>query len=297
MDILVDDIVNIRKKEMERELIASLAGTYTVNFKFAETFSPIKDYQYYDRYFSEAKEVVFLIENSKNKISLLHLLYVAENMVIKHWRQDWIYENREFLSLTKDHEWKKVEISEEKARGTWTQKVYQVDDCPRYEGYGTWVHVDGRHFWESSADAALPRREITIRNDYNLLRRFSHIEIFDNGDWMIEQDNQKILRSEDGKEETLICHEKGIETFTTQDYDASFAENWWEQKKDFWGIVKEIWLDFISKNEKVKITNDEKMYMAQFSLADQFTGEDFDEAAATKAVIELLARHVEGFTA
>lgn len=297
MDILVDDIVNIQKREMERELIASLAGTYKVNFKFAETFSPDKDYQYKDRYFSEAKEVVFLIENSKEKVSLLHLLYVAENVVIKHWRQDWIYENREFLSLTKDHEWKKVLISEEKAKGTWTQKVYQVDDCPRYEGYGTWVHVDGRHFWESQADAALPRREITIRNDYNLLRRFSHIEIFDNGDWMIEQDNQKILRSEDGKNEKLICQEKGMETFTVQNYDASFAENWWEQKKGFWGIVNDNWMNFISENQEIKITEDEKLYTAMFGLAEQFTADKFDESAATKAVRELLAEHVAGFVA
>ena len=228
---------------------------------------------------------------------MLHLLYVAENVVIKHWRQDWIYENREFLSLTKDHEWKKVLISEEKAKGTWTQKVYQVDDCPRYEGYGTWVHVDGRHFWESQADAALPRREITIRNDYNLLRRFSHIEIFDNGDWMIEQDNQKILRSEDGKNEKLICHEKGMETFTAQNYDASFAENWWEQKKGFWGIVKDNWMNFISENQEIKITEDEKLYTAMFGLAEQFTADKFDESAATKAVRELLAKHVAGFAA
>ena len=26
-------------------------------------------------------------------------------------------------------------------RGQWTQKVYQVDDSPRYEGSSTWVHL------------------------------------------------------------------------------------------------------------------------------------------------------------
>jgi hypothetical protein len=296
MEILVDDIVNIRKKELERKLISSLAGNYKVSFKFVDTFAAIEDYQYPDRYFSEAKEVVLLLENSENKISLLHLLYVADNVVIKHWRQDWIYENREFLSLVKDHEWKKTQISEEKAKGTWTQKVYQVDDCPRYEGYGTWVHVDGRHFWESEADAALPRREITTRNDYNILRRFSHIEIFDNGDWVIEQDNQKILRKEDGTEK-LICLERGLETFTTQDYDASYAEGWWQQRKDFWMTVQNIWLDFIASNQRIVITEDEKLYTDQFKLAEQFVGEQFEEAAATKAIRELLAQHVEGFTA
>lgn len=294
MEILVDDITNIKKKELERDLICSLAGNYKVDFKFVDTFAPNKDYQYPDRYFSEAKEVVLLLENSKDKISLLHLLYVAENVVIKHWRQDWIYENREILSLVKGHEWKKTQISEKQAKGTWTQKVYQVDDCPRYEGYGTWVHVDGRHFWESLADAARPRRDVTTRNDYNILRRFSHIEIFDNGDWIIEQDNQKILRDENG-EEKLICLEKGLETFTRQDYDSSYAVGWWEQKKNFWQTVQKIWTDFIDSNEKIKISDDESLYNAQFKLADQFTGDQFDEAAAQKAIRELLAKHLEGF--
>ncbi|MDD3772051.1 MAG: hypothetical protein PHC38_05265 [Weeksellaceae bacterium] len=295
MEILVDDIVNIRKKELERKLIRSLAGNYKVSFKFVDTFATSEDYQYPERYFSEAKEVVLLLEDSENKISLLHLLYVAENVVIKHWRQDWIYENREFLSLVKDHEWKKIQISEEKARGTWTQKVYQVDDCPRYEGYGTWIHVDGRHFWESEADAALPRREITTRNDYNILRRFSHIEIFENGDWIIEQDNQKILRTESSEE--LICLEKGLETFTTQDYDSSYAEGWWQQRKNFWMLVQTIWMDFIAANKAIKITEDEKLYTEQFKLAEKFTGENFDEVAAQRAIRELLSKHVEGFVA
>lgn len=296
MEILVDDILNIKKKELARKLICSLAGNYKVNFKFAETFAPDEDYEYHDREFSEAKEVVLLLENSEDRISLQHILYVADKMVIKHWRQDWIYENREFLSLAKDHEWKKIQISEEEAKGTWTQKVYQVDDCPRYEGRGTWIHADGRHFWESSADAALPRREITKRSDYNLLRRFSHIEIFDNGDWVIEQDNQKILKNLDGSEK-LICLERGLETFTAQNYDASFAEDWWNNKKDFWSIVQKTWLDFIAENDRIKITEDEKLYMEQFKLAEKFTAENFDETEATKAIRELLSQHVEGFTA
>src|SRR5690606_25353495 len=120
-----------------------------VTFEFAETFSPNKDYQYHDRKFDSGIEYVFIVEETDTKIALQHILVVNDTFIVKHWRQDWVYENTEVLTYHKDNEWRKVKLSPEQAKGTWTQKVFQVDDSPRYEGYGTWIHVDGRHFWES----------------------------------------------------------------------------------------------------------------------------------------------------
>lgn len=296
MEILMDNVVT-QKKELERELIKSLAGNYSVSFKFAETFSPISDYEYHDRHFSQAKEVAFILEESEDFISIQHILYAGPHM-IKHWRQDWHYENRELLVLESGHTWKKIILTPEQAEGTWTQKVFQVDDCPRYQGYGTWVHVDGRHFWESTADAALPRREITTegRTDYNVLRRNSHIEVFENGDWILEQDNEKIFRSPEG-EDTLICEEKGMDKFTAKKYDNSKAMNWWEERKEFWAVARQEWLDFIAKNDRVEIQDDEGLYMAQFALAEQFKGKDFDEEKVKYATRSLMEKHVKNFTA
>lgn len=291
------DISVQSKKELERELIKSMAGNYKVSFKFAETFAPDPNYEYGERHFSQAKEVAFIIEETENKISLQHILFVGKHQ-IKHWRQDWIYENRELLQLVKNHHWKKMELTPEQAKGTWTQKVYQVDDCPRYQGYGTWVHIDGRHYWESTADAALPRREINTagRTDYNVLRRHSHIEIFEDGSWLLEQDNEKINKLDNG-EEALICWEKGFERFTPKTYDASKIMNWWDEQKEFWSEVRNIWNDFIDNNEEVVVQEDEKLYMTQFELAKKFSGDQFDSAQAQKEIRELMAEHVAGFTA
>lgn len=285
------------KKELEHKLIKSMAGTFRVSFKFAETFAPDPNYEYYDRHFSQAKEVVFILEETENKISLQHILYVGK-FQIKHWRQDWIYENRDLLTLVKNHEWEKIQITAEQSRGTWTQKVYQVDDCPRYQGYGTWVHVDGRHYWKSTANAALPRREILTagRTDYNVLRRHSHIEIFTDGGWILEQDNEKIHRSETG-EETLICMEKGLDKFTVKNYDPSKVMNWWEEQAAFWGEVRQIWDHFMDTQDRVKLIDDEKLYMAQFELAKAFSGDNFDAEKAKKAIRSLLEVHVENFKA
>lgn len=276
-------------KELERQLIKSLAGNYRVNFKFAETFSPITDYEYHDRYFSSAKEVVLLLKETDDLISLQHILYVGQD-VIKHWRQDWIYENREFLQLDKGHHWKKTRISAEEAKGTWTQKVYQVDDAPRYEGYGTWIHADGRHYWESTADAALPRREITKRSDYNVLRRHSHIEIFEDGSWVIEQDNEKINRTGEGDQ--LICWEKGMETFTPKSYDASIATNWWKENESFWRDVRDVWQELRENSNSIQVQEDAALYMAQFELSKQFSGANYASARSIAEIKNLLGRYV-----
>ena len=51
-----------------------------------------KDYRSY------ALEFALPIINEKKKISIQHLLVVGygkEKMIVKHWRQDWIYQNRD----------------------------------------------------------------------------------------------------------------------------------------------------------------------------------------------------------
>lgn len=294
--VVVADEQTGSQKELERKLIKSFAGNYKVSFKFAETFAPDMNYEYHERKFSQAKEVVLLIEETEDKISLQHILFVGTH-VIKHWRQDWLYENRDLFKLIKNHDWKKVQLTAEEARGTWTQKVYQVDDCLRYEGFGTWVHVDGRHYWESTADAALPRREISKRSDYNVLQRHSHIEIFEDGSWVIDQDNQKIIRSADEKKDTLLCMEKGLETFTPANYDPSFAKEWWKGQQEFWADVREIWSEIIDSKDQINVSKDEDLYMAQFELAEKFSKENYNREKATAAIKSLLEKHVEDYKA
>lgn len=280
-------------KTLEKELIKSMAGNYRVSFKFAETFSPIKDYQYADRHFSSAKEVVLILGDLEHKISLQHILYVG-NHLIKHWRQDWLYENDVVWDLVKNHHWKKRILDPEEVRGTWTQKVFQVDDAPRYEGLGTWVHVDGRHFWESTADAALPRREISTagRTDYNVLRRHSHIEIFEDGSWILEQDNDKIHRDTDGQE-NLICMEKGLETLKPKSYDATKVTEFWQKQENFWADVRLIWEDIRNHQDEIIIKDDEGLYKTQFELASQFEGAAYDKKKSHEAIKSTLANHLQ----
>ncbi|MBK6986681.1 MAG: hypothetical protein IPH32_18965 [Bacteroidetes bacterium] len=183
------------KLDQDRESIKAMAGVYKVTFDFAETFAPDTAYKFHDRYSEHGIEQVSLVEETPTKIVLQHLLIVNDSTIIKHWRQDWVYENKEIYNFYTDNEWRKTTLTAEQAKGTWTQKVFQVDDSPRYESYGTWVHVDGKHFWEGTNDSPLPRREYTKRKDYNVMRRHIRMEIFKDGAWAYEQDNEKIIRA------------------------------------------------------------------------------------------------------
>lgn len=274
------------KKEQDRKAITAMEGCYKVTFDFAETFSPDTAYEYYDRYHSEGTEYVFVITDEPNMIQLQHLLIINDSTIIKHWRQDWLYEETTLLSYDGDNVWKTTEYKPEEVKGTWTQKVFQVDDSPRYESKGTWVHVDGKHYWEGTADAPLPRREYTKRADYNVVKRHSRMELTENG-WFLEQDNEKIKRTADGDQ--LICHEKGMESFTTGDYNCQPAITWWENNKDYWANVRDAWGEVFDENPEMKFENkvDNKvLWQKLYGLADEVATADNSEVKQqVKAVI------------
>jgi hypothetical protein len=239
------------KMEQDRTAILSMAGCYEVTFHFAETFSPIPDYKYFDRYTSRGIEYVFVLEDKGPFISLQHLLVMSDSVIIKHWRQDWVYEETALLSYDRDKTWRKVHYTPEQVKGTWTQKVFQVDDSPRYESKGTWVHVDGKHYWEGTGDSPLPRREFTKRSDYNVLRRHSRMQLAADG-WFLEQNNEKILRDAGG--DKLICQEKGMERFTVGNFDCTPAIRWWEENKHYWQQVRTAWNDVFERHEVLTLT-------------------------------------------
>src|SRR5690554_631599 len=85
------------KKEQDRKSILAMEGCYKVTFDFAETFSPDTGYVKYDNYSSHGIEYVFAIENEPDFISLQHILVVNDTFIVKHWRQDWLYENQTIL--------------------------------------------------------------------------------------------------------------------------------------------------------------------------------------------------------
>ena len=166
-----------KKKKADINAIKSMCGCMDIKFEFAETVSPQKDYEFYGNYLSGGRELAFVVEETPDKLVIQHILVIMDTMIVKHWRQDWIYEGEEIFMYDKDQRWIKKTLSKKERKGKWIQKVYQVDDSPRYEGIGSWVMVDGKTYWESIADAPLPRREYSKRKDYNVMKRGNRHEI------------------------------------------------------------------------------------------------------------------------
>ncbi|WP_316798945.1 DUF6607 family protein [Pedobacter frigidisoli] len=259
------------KLEQDRQAIRSLAGFYKVNFNYAEVTSPNPVYQFSKPYKSHGNEWAEIIVDEPKRIVIQHMLAINDSTVIKHWRQDWTYEDPEIMLYTQDNAWKKIALTPADVKGKWTQKVYQVDDSPRYQGYGTWSHVGGHDAWESETDSPLPRRESTTRNDYNVLNRGSRISITKEG-WMFEQDNKKVLRTAKGDQ--VLAVEKGYEEFTKIDPKKfDYARKWWDSQKTYWADVREVWADLAKSTRsdfKVQTkANGKLLYETLFTLGDE----------------------------
>lgn len=246
------------KKQQDITAIKSMCGCYEVSFNFAETFSYSKDSSYVpsSTKHDTGMEYVELIQDDENKISLQHILIVDAGdgtpYIIKHWRQDWEYENTDFYMFDHDNKWKYTNLPKEKVAGQWTQKVYQVNDSPRYSGTASWIHLDGKSYWENTTPAPLPRREYTKRNDYNITVRTNRHEIVPTG-WIHDQDNEKVIR-EEGKEDVLLAREKGTNYYVkVAENKCESAKNWWKDNADTWAMVRSKWEEVLSQKKDLHL--------------------------------------------
>ena len=284
-----------KKKKQDREAIKSMCGCYEISFNFAETFSPNKEYKFHDNYISGGLEWVELVEDEKNKISMQHLLIVAPKTIVKHWRQDWLFENTSLYAFDGNRTWKHMELSQADVKGQWTQKVYQVDDGLRYEGSASWIHVDGKHFWEATSDSPLPRREFSKRSDYNVMTRVNRHELTDYG-WVHEQDNDKVLRA-DGNDDVLIAQEKGYNTYTkVPDEKCKDAQDWWTKNQHYWSDVRKVWDDIYAAKSTLAFkgkVDDKIMFQKLFALGDEVVAsvETYNSEAVQKQVADIISAY------
>lgn len=260
------------KKTKDQTAIKEMCGCFEVTYNFAETFNYSKDttYKPSKNKISSALEWAGLVIDDKNKISIQHILQVgnpAKPMIVKHWRQDWLYQNTNFYMYNGDNNWTFQQKAKKEVKKQWTQKVYQVDDSPRYEGSGTWVHLNGKSYWESTTTAPLPRREYTKRSDYNITLRGNRHEITNYG-WVHDQDNSKVIR-EAGKEDVIIAKEKGYNTYKrVPETRCKQAKYWWTTNNSKWQLVRNKWDNIFNKNKnlslKAKVDN-KPLYKHLFS--------------------------------
>jgi hypothetical protein len=261
-----------------------MCGCFDVTFNFAETFnySEDKNYKPSDVKISKGLEWAELVTDNKDKISIQHLLIVGPKQrqsIVKHWRQDWLYQNTDFYVYNGDNNWKYISKPRSEVKKQWTQKVFQLDDSPRYEGSGSWVDVDGKSYWENTTTAPIPRREFSKRSDYNVTLRGNRHEITDFG-WVHDQDNKKIIRK-DNVEDFILAEEKGYNTYVrVPDERCLKAQQWWAENKSEWELVRSKWNTVFAAKKDLQLRKsvDKKpLFRFLFAKDYEFTQENINE--------------------
>lgn len=232
----------------DRQAILAMQGEYGVRFSFDETVLLQPGYKRAEAKRSGGDETVIVLEDTPTRVVLQHLLVDPRSgHVTKHWRQDWVYQAPSRFEFSADQTWTVHAIPAEISQGAWTQCVYEVSDAPRYCGTGRWSHDGDVSTWTSDLGwRPLPRREYTVRKDYNALEMVNRHTITPNG-WTHEQFNTKVRRGADGSR-TEIAREFGFNDYTKDaSIDFAPAYKYWDATKDYWAKVRARWDGFLSK--------------------------------------------------
>ncbi len=286
--------------ERDRRAILAMAGSFRVSFDFLEIASFSGAGSRPRPYQSWGTERVYVDRDDGRGISLVHILQmrivgddgrVGEPLVTKHWRQDWRYEPGELVEYQGGERWRKRPLKLTDTRGRWSQTVYQVDESPRYASLGRWEHNASFSTWLSDETARpLPRREWSVRKDYQLLRGTNRHTIVPHG-WIQEENNLKATSSATAL--PYLGREYGVARYERiKDPEFGAADRYYEGTRAFWGQVLAAWEQLWSQHSEVQLhasPDQSGAYAGLFELAEQVQDGRMTLPAAREAIRATLA--------
>ena len=295
--------------ERDRRAILAMSGPHRSSFDFLETagftpeFEPDRPYQ------SWGTEYVFVIEDTGDFISLQHIMVmvfadgdggVTEPMVMKHWRQDWEYEPEQLLTYDGNDRWSLEPVPEDARKGAWAQTVWQVDDSPRYGSVGRWRHAGNVSMWESARTRRpLPRRESSVRDDYDILEGINRHLIVPDG-WVQEEQNMKLRLDDDGTPAAdlrYLSRELGVNRYDRiVGHDFSPADEYWAATGRFWNAVRKVFDSAIADDGAIaleKSVDGKPLFVTLFEAAGALAdGSAGPESATVESVRALIAPYL-----
>jgi len=286
--------------ERDRRAILAMTGNFRVNFDFLEVAAFTGDGSRARPYQSWGTEQVFIDRDEPRHVSLVHILemHVAgpdgkpmPPMVTKHWRQEWVYEPTHLVEYQGGNRWTRRALSDAERRGRWAQVVYQVDESPRYGSLGRWEHSAAFSTWISSDTARpLPRREWSVRKDYDLLRGTNRHTVLPTG-WLQEENN---LKEASAAAVPYAGREYGVARYERigGDYFAE-AGKYYTATRAYWHEVLSAWDQMLVPGGAVTLTANSDQsgaYAELFEQAEQFAAGRLDLRAAREQIRAALAR-------
>jgi hypothetical protein len=285
-------------KERDRRAILAMAGEYRVSFDFVEVAGFGAGYEPKAPYQSWGTEKVYVIEDRGDFISLQHLLVTAivaddgkvtEPFVTKHWRQDWQFEPAGQFVYRGGNRWQSVPV--ENSKGAWRQSVFQVDDSPRYSGVGRWEHLGNYSTWTGGEGwRPLPRREYSVRDDYQVLVGTNRHTITPTG-WVHEQQNNKVALGADGAPqavEPVVGREFGFNRYELiREFDFSAGDRYLAATEPIWRVVREEWNSLLAAPEPVVLKgapDRDRMFLPLFDMAESLEQSPTADQEALKAL-------------
>ncbi|MGJ8662846.1 MAG: DUF6607 family protein [Marinicella sp.] len=296
----------LNKFEQDRTAILAMAGPYRVDFNFLETVG-FSEYYKRDRpYHSWGTEYVFVVTDEPEFISLQHIMVmyfktddggVSEPMVMKHWRQDWTYQDDTIWEYQGNNSWKKQGVEETMSQGSWSQAVFQVDDSPRYESIGKWQHNPSFSTWISdTTQRPLPRREYSVRDDYHILEGFNRHTINRFG-WVQEEENWKKTLNDDGSVKAYQSKEEGVGRYRRiVGTDFQPGIDYMAKAGLFWADVRLVWDELLTKNSTLGINkkvDKVSLFMPLFAYAQEvMDGDDYDSKKGMAKARQIIQKHI-----
>lgn len=240
--------------ERDRQSILAQAGQWRVRFDMRENVSFRAGYEPLEEKLSAGNEIVRVVYDDGTRISLQHILVMSDDagnhMVIKHWRQDWVYEPETILTYAGPNQWVLTPVPADQRRGAWSQTVWQTDDSPRYGGVGHWSYDHGQSEWTSNPTWRPLARRDAVRNPIYDRYLGSNRHALTPEGWVHIQDNVKMGPAEgDETDPVAIVQEDVINTYRRVDnYDAAPGDAYWTATKDYWAGVRAAWDEVAVRN-------------------------------------------------
>ncbi len=276
----------------ESEAIKAQTGCYRVDFKFEETEKTDPDYPFsskpYHEWGTEWIEVDF---ESESEIHLQHVLLTPHGP-LKHWRQEWVKNPTSMYSFKGSNSW--VKVAANSSQDSWLQRVYQVDDSPRYECAAPWVIGNSEAAWHCKTWSPLPRREFSVRDDYNILDRGNVVVVNSKG-WIHHQFNDKVVYK-NGNTPAIVAKEKGANTYSKLDDSVcTDAKVWWAENKAVWNDIQAVWKEVYAVNAELKLqskVDGKVLWMHLFELADKYALKNYDPKLLKNETKEIINKFI-----
>lgn len=143
------------------------------------------------------------------------------------------------------------------AAAQWSQTVLQVDESPRYASLGHWQHAGSFSAWTSGDTwRPLPRREWSVRKDYQVLEGTNRVTVTAAGA-VQEENNLKLVLDGSRRpapDTPYLAREYGVARYERlRAADFAAADEYYRATRAFWDEVRAAWLERLRTRGQVTL--------------------------------------------